>query len=249
MIDAIVVGVDCATDLKNVGIAYGRLQKGRLLVEVELEISANRIAERIAAARRRGQQILLAIDAPLGWPSTLGEALQPHKAGQAINVDSNLLFRRETDRWVKKHVGKQPLDVGADRIARTAHAALRLLEDLRQLTGLEIPLVWSGEFADEAACIEVYPAATLRACGFQNSGYKGNDPGHRERRIQVANDIGRMIDLTPESLHAAASSDDALDATICVLAGFDFLTGYATPPENVVAAKKEGWIWVRLKAK
>ena len=41
---------------------------------------------------------------------------------------------------VRDRIGKQSLDVGADRIARTAHAALQLLHELRGRLGKPIPL-------------------------------------------------------------------------------------------------------------
>jgi hypothetical protein len=41
------------------------------------------------------------------------------------------------------------------------------------------------------------------------------------------------------------SSDDALDAAICVLAGLDFLRGEVYKPKDFPLAKEEGWIWVR----
>jgi hypothetical protein len=37
---------------------------------------------------------------------------------------------------------------------------------------------------------------------------------------------------------------DALDAVICVLAGWDFLRGSALAPTDPEQAAKEGWIWV-----
>jgi len=42
-------------------------------------------------------------------------------------------------------------------------------------------------------------------------------------------------------------NDDALDAVICVLAGYDFLMGKViTPSQDALeCAKKEGWIWVQ----
>ncbi len=85
----------------------------------------------------------LALDAPLGWPAVLGETLGPHIAGESLDGTPNELFRRQTDHFIKAVIGRQPLDVGADRIARTAHAALGLLEQLRQLTGQPVPLAWT----------------------------------------------------------------------------------------------------------
>ncbi len=79
--------------------------------------------------------------------------------------------RKGTDRFIKAEIGKQPLDVGADPIAPTAVAALRLVAEIRKLTGHPIALAWSREVTGPAA-IEVYPAATLPAHGLPASGYK-----------------------------------------------------------------------------
>jgi len=39
--------------------------------------------------------------------------------------------------------------------------------------------------------------------------------------------------------------DDVLDAAICVLSGFYFLSNQCLAPPNLELAKKEGWIWVK----
>jgi hypothetical protein len=74
---------------------------------------------------------LIAIDAPLGWPAGAGEAFTAHRAGDSIPIEADALFRRETDRFVYRLLGQTPLEVGADKIARTALAALSFLGDLR----------------------------------------------------------------------------------------------------------------------
>jgi hypothetical protein len=52
----------------------------------------------------------------------MGRCLTNHRAGQSIEVSPNEFLRRETDRSIHRRLGKRLLDVGADRIARTAHA-------------------------------------------------------------------------------------------------------------------------------
>ena len=49
----------------------------------------------------------------------------------------------------------------------------------------------------------------------------------------------------PAERNDMESNADVLDAAICVLAGFDFVTGTATPPTRLDLAQHEGWIWVR----
>lgn len=112
--------------------------------------------------------VLLALDAPLGWPEELGRSLLQHRAGDPIESEPNRLFKRKTDAEIFRRLHKRPLEVGANLIARTAHAALGLLNNVRRLTGHDIPLAWDPTNLGRIAAIEVYPAATLLARGFKN---------------------------------------------------------------------------------
>jgi hypothetical protein len=174
----------------------------------------------------------------------LGKALTAHKAGEPLSVPANDLFRRATDRFVKARLGKQSLDVGADRIARTAHAALKLLADVRRRAGLPIPLAWEPSYSERIAVIEVYPAATLIAHGIPDTGYKKKEKIAQRKAIMGG--LERIVQL-PEDRAVMDLSADALDAAVCVLAGLDFLGGEAYNPEDTELAKHEGWIWVRAR--
>lgn len=238
----IVIGIDCATDPKKVGIALADCNEDRCaLVAVELGKSHESLARKIASWLSSSGPALLALDAPLGWPTSLGPALVQHVAGEPVGQNPNLLFRRGTDRFIKAEIGKQPLDVGADRIARTAVAALRLLADIRKLTGHPIPLAWSREIPGPAA-MEVYPAATLTAHGLRASGYK--KPRDEKERAEILQGLSERVEIQPDLRDLLRSNADALDAAICVLAGSDFLRGHALPPPDLDEAKREGWIWV-----
>jgi hypothetical protein len=151
------------------------------------------------------------------------------------------LFRRETDRDVKRRINKQSLDVGADRIARTAHASLAFLEALRKATGAPLPLAWSSDSVPRHSVIEVYPAATLVAHGFKSSGYK--KPEQVPERQRILSELGNVLAL-PRYQESMRNSADALDAAVCVLAGFDFMRGTCPAPADPERARKEGWIWV-----
>ena len=85
------------------------------------------------------------------------------------------MFRRETDWFIKKALGQQPLDVGTDRIARTAYAASKILGELQLSIKKEIELVWDPDKLNRFSVIEVYPAATLQCYEIQSVGYKGVD--------------------------------------------------------------------------
>jgi predicted RNase H-like nuclease len=243
-----VIGIDCATDLRNVGVATGIVAGARPVVENVTQISAPSLARLISRARSEGHQVLIALDAPLGWPVPLAQALGGHRAGERIDVDAHKLFRRTTDIAIYAITGRPPLDVGADRIARTAHATLALLAELRRLANDPLPLIWQSRFPEPAGCIEVYPAATLWAHRIPNRGYKGDKPEHAAERLVIADQLGQLLELPPMTQVAMAASDHAIDAATCVLAAADFLAGESQPPENLLLAQQEGWIWVRSRS-
>src|SRR4051812_2680754 len=124
-----VVGVDCATQEERQGLAHGVVDDaGELeLKRVTLGTAGESAAATIAGWIAGCEHYVVALAAPLGWPAPLGDALFSHRAGETIDTEPERLFRRETDRYVYAEIGKLPLEVGADRIARTARAALDLL--------------------------------------------------------------------------------------------------------------------------
>ncbi|MTI68592.1 MAG: DUF429 domain-containing protein [Firmicutes bacterium] len=238
-----VIGIDCATDPKKTGIAIGNYHDNNMEV-LETRIPANvEIMYQYIEKWIKGQEsILIAIDAPLGWPNDLGASLANHLAGENLSTIPNNLFRRETDRFVKSTIGKQPLDVGADRIARTAHAALRILNELRERTGKKISLAWNNESFKGIKAVEVYPAATLHTYGIKNTGYKGKK--QIIARKEIIESLREHVNL-PENLDVIVENDDALDSVICLLAAKNFIDGEIYYPENIETGKKEGWIWFR----
>jgi predicted RNase H-like nuclease len=236
-----IIGVDCATDPKNIGLARGFWQKDRLRITNVTNGQLHAPAEIINGWIPDSGICLLAMDSPLGWPQDFGRTLANHKAGMPLGAEPNRFFRRETDRFVQRTLGKVPLDVGADRIARTALSALQLLGTLSEKRGVNIPLAWDADFSGIAA-IEVYPAGTLKANRVQSSAYK--QPDQRETRRQLLAWLANEAEL-PEDLSLPLEDADALDAMLCVLAGADFLAGRAYPPADLALAQKEGWIWVR----
>ncbi len=246
-----IIGVDCSANERNVGLALSHVERLPVDIEVVETCSKKRSAAEIIAdwiVQSKNSPTLLALDAPLGWPRSLAEALHLHQAGESIpgGVEPDRMFRRCTDNVVADKVKKRSLDVGADHIARTAHAALALLEDLRKRTDQDIPLAWKPKAVSGICAIEVYPAATLRVHGLPDTGYKKKE--HDQERRYILNQLTKKgIQLSSESRRMCMVHVDALDAVICVLAGVDFLQGEAVAPrdDQLEAAKKEGWIWVR----
>lgn len=238
------IGVDCAAQARSVGIAIGSANSRAPRIE-RVYLGEPDPASVIADCILESDQTLIALDAPLGWPKDMGRYLEGHSVGKGIKVDPNYLFRRETDRYVRNLLGKQSLDVGADKIARTALAALNLLESVRDHVSLEIPPAWTSSVAERASFIEVYPAATIRSIGLSERGYKGNKPEHREARTMILNELQSWVDIDSQLSESVLVSDDTLDAVVCVLAAVDFLNGRCSGPKDKTSAEKEGWIWVR----
>ena len=123
-----IIGLDCATEPTKVGLVLARFS-GELLVIQEARCGTRTVspASIVAGWIRSSRRVLLALDAPLGWPAGLSSALQGHSAGSMVPATANEMFRRVTDNEIYRRLGKRPLDVGADRIARTTRAALEVL--------------------------------------------------------------------------------------------------------------------------
>ena len=177
------------------------------------------------------------IDAPLGWPAPFAKSLEGHSAGEPLPLNPETGFARETDRFVREKTGLKPLDVGADRIARTAAAALKLIEALRTLTGQPLPLLSSPEVA--GGLIEVYPAATLKQHRLPHRGYK--TPHATRERMAITDGISSKVDLGP-CRQTCIDSDHCLDAVLCVLTAIDFMNGICCEPFSNLLPH-EGWIW------
>jgi len=166
----LVIGVDCATQANKTGMVLASWSGAALRFEdAAIGSKRNPCLKVLSWWIGRDPDVLLALDAPLGWPEPLGSALATHSAGKVISEDADDLFSRTTDRRIRERLGKRPFEVGANLIARTAHAALKMLEALRRATGHSIPLVWEGEDFSGVGAIEVYPAATRIAHGFAKS--------------------------------------------------------------------------------
>ncbi len=246
-----VIGIDwAASDEAKCGLALGELRDGAAVEIVELitgrEAPRRRSAPQVARWLGAHPDALVAIDAPLGWPSNLARAVATHLAGEPLGTmgDAPTFFNRETDRFVRRELRKSPLEVGADRIARTAFSALALVGELREQTGLPLRLAWGS---DERGVLEVYPAATLKviAAGRKLPPYKKTEQA--DARREIVGILGEQVRWTPEARARSVGSDHLLDAVVCVVAGADFARGLAVSPPEALreSARREGWIWVR----
>ena len=241
----LIVGIDCATIATKTGLSLSDFVKGVLTVkECRLGRKEPSVAEQILPWVRHAEVALLAVDSPLGWPAAMGNALGQHTAGAPIGISSNDLFRRRTDEVVRNAIGKNPLEVGADRIARTAVSALSVIDELALLCDRKIALAWTETLSSGIYSIEVYPAGTLRS-------YEGSAPGSGDSVSRKKALLTEMINegrlsLCPGPLEAI-DNEHALDSVFCAIAAMDFLEGQVIHPKSDEEARgrKEGWIWVR----
>lgn len=254
-----VIGIDFSAALENTGMAMALVDEQSSAIEICDVCTASKRNPPVEIAvdwiRSFGDDshVLIAIDAPLGWPDAMRcEKFVRHAAGERMDVCADKLFMRATDRQIRSRLNKTPLSVGADKIARTAHSALNFLSELSGKMNLDsLPLAWSPSDVQRSAVsvIEVYPAATLLAHNVSTDNYKS-----KNRKIRgIA--CRRIIESLSESaltlrvsIDSVARNDDTVDAVVCVLAGVDFLAGNSEEPEcNLLEqAKRESWIWAKM---
>lgn len=240
------IGIDCATDARRTGLALGRwCTPGIEVLATARPAHRQDQLDTLAAWLQTDETVLLGMDAPLGWPLGLARALQDHHAGSPVPGAANELFRRQTDRSIQQRLRKRPMDVGADRIARTAHAALALLGELAARIARPIEPAWAPDHPPSPGVVEVYPAATLTALGLDARGYKG---AARARREALLDGLGGTLNVPGHLSKSALDSDHVLDALICLVAAGDFLDGRCPGPPEPAIARREGWIWVREAA-
>lgn len=229
-----VIGFDCATQPNKMGLVLAEYFNGKAQVRDvwRHKTSGPAYEQQILTWMDGCKDGLIAMDAPLGWPVDMGHLLGSHRAGESIHVLADTLFMRLTDREIQSRFKKKPLSVGADKIARTALAALQVLDRLRLLSSKRLPLAWRPSVPGWNV-IEVYPAITKQAHG-------------------VSKDAVNLQDLPdnvtcPSLIWGSGIHDHTLDAVYCLVAATDFLNNMAKEPDQLqfTQAYKEGWIWAK----
>jgi len=244
----LIVGIDAATKPNKVGVVWGDWSPATGLAIEEADL-LSRLGTAALSARLAGAAhgALVAVDAPLGWPLALGRGLHSHQAGAPLAADADHLFSRACDRMIWKTLRKRPMEVGANLIARTAAAALGLVQALREATRLPLPMGWSpGQLPTQPEVLEVYPAATRLVHGLPKR--------DTEAELALLRESG--VSMSREAAAVAVASDHVLDAMFCCLAAMDYLEGGVFRPGDAALgeecsppiAAKEGWIWVRRPA-
>lgn len=242
----LLVGLDCAAAPVRVGLALAEAAASRpRLLEIHQAATWPALTARVAGwiAASPGSTTLLCLDAPLGWPRAMGPALAAHRAGAPLPHVPDAFFGRLADQAVAARLGKRPLEVGANYLARAALVSLHFLESIRQAARLPIPLAWEPRETDRVRAIEVYPAGVLAGRGHRARGYKKTPEARRETRRRME----AWLDIPPSLAADLDAGEHLLDAALCCLAGADFLAGTCPGPEadQRETARVEGWIWVR----
>lgn len=229
--------MDAAAQDANIGLALLDIEQRKVFWHSTLEKSpVNYLHNQILPLCASG--CLIAIDAPLGWPSELGKALATHQAGRRILLGADRAFLRETDRFVRKEIGISPLSIGADKIARASLRILSFYSELCKEFGCEPTLSWTPTAVTNLSAIEVYPAATAKLI-------LGEKLPPKNDRLAYTNAIFNCA--TTEGVSAIETEDQNIqDAFLCTIAGLRYISCKATgpTPEQATIAKAEGWIWV-----
>ena len=239
----LLIGIDCAVAPENTGLCRACYSGGRVHVLEGVSGAEASPAETAAAWIGESRPIILGLDAPLGWPAALGDSLRFHHAGEFLAPEAHSLFRRYTDDFTIRVTGKRPMDVGADRIARTAKAALDMLAEIRRILGRPLSPGWNPGNIQDDAVLETYPAAWLKTHGLPFQAYKKSS----QRSVREEILAGLKGHIVMECSEDPFLDDaDILDALLCTLVSAAYLTGkvYNPPPEKEEIIRREGWIWL-----
>jgi len=244
-----IIGIDYATKERFIGLSLLDYDKS-ILLEVTTGNPKRKSIEVITEwINKCNDKFLICIDSPLGWPESFKKQLSNHMTGNPIKIPKDSFFLRETDKIIHKELGKKPLEVTANFIARTAFSALNFLDEISKEIGNDIKLVWKLDAVYDNGVIETYPAGWLESEGIKSMGYKKNPD--RIREIFSYIEKNSSIDLS--IIRKRELSDHELDSLICCLVGKEFLDGKCIDPFKfgitIPLLTGEGWIWFKPKNK
>ena len=210
------LGIDLASQPKFTGACMIEWCGGRASAVLVSALLDDALLTQLAA-----DADVVAVDAPLGWPSEFVAAVAAHHRGQPWPAADLLSLRyRLTDLTVASMTGVRPLSVSSDLIGVCAFRAARL----------------------GFSAVEVYPAGALRMWGLPATGYKGVR-GAPVRAEIVQGLVRRCPWLTGDSVGLRRRDHD-LDALLCALVARAVATGrtHLPPPDMEETTKREGWI-------
>ncbi|MBE36671.1 MAG: hypothetical protein CMI16_14130 [Opitutaceae bacterium] len=224
----ITLGIDLASQLENTAVCAIEWTATEAIVrDIKLGCTDVYLDELIAKAAAVG------IDAPLGWPEAFTAAVADWSHLEWTKELRDQMRFRLTDFKVRELHGKWPLSVSSDLIALPAMRAMSLLQ--------------RHQVTDRSGCsepfFEVYPAASLKAWGFQSQGYKGSKGTAPQSR---ANILDSILSAMPwlKCADLCAKDDNLLDALVAALTTHQAFQKETLRPTTVElpTAAKEGWI-------
>ncbi len=197
---------------------------------------------------------VVAVDAPFGWPKPFIEALSGYELGNMLGHDRKRYRYRATDTWITEELPQKephrekpapptPLSVSTDKLGSTAMVATILLRSLAEEFRLS-PRVSKSD----PAVIEVYPAASLWACGLPHKGFKGFHESARNKRAEALAGLKTSFDLeTSYQDDSLTRWDHCFDALVAALTAREYSRSNTfDPPERFSneTLNVEGWIRV-----
>jgi predicted RNase H-like nuclease len=164
-----IIGFDCAAQMDKVGITYSEFTADKWKIEKILpKANYDKFLKKIEYFKEREEEVLLCFDTPLGYPQKMVAYLNKLTAGKAdlgneFNYDdhSREYFRRRTDILVKNELGITPLEIGADKLARSTLRTFEIINRINEILNGELSLAWDNKNLSQYSMIEVYPKATL----------------------------------------------------------------------------------------
>lgn len=238
-----ILGIDLAAQPRNTGLVelFATVEDGRWRAAVPDDVGTD---EHLVDLGTRAD--LVGVDAPLGWPIDFVQAVRAHEAREPWPGTANrrTLTHRRTDDVVRDHGRGNPMSASADLLGHVAMRCALLQRDWAKRWGAPAPRDGSGRL------VEVYPAASLRAWGLPERGYKGPSGESGRARATIVDGLADATEpwLDVTSVRSACiDSDHVLDALVAALSALATHVGASHGPESVEdhhCAVLEGWIHV-----
>jgi predicted RNase H-like nuclease len=268
-----IIGFDCAAQMDKVGITYSEFTANKWKIEKILpKANYDKFLKKIEYFKEREEEVLLCFDTPLGYPQKMVAYLNKLTAGKAdlgneFNYDdhSREYFRRRTDILVKNELGITPLEIGADKLARSTLRTFEIINRINKILNGELSLAWDNKNLSQYSMIEVYPKATLvglkKFAGYQFPVGRKKKP-KQKNYMSFKKDIDAKKKVLKIILKECTNPEDidipekikpkfehGFDSLICAFTGKKFIDGKLNSPSDFGLDNdmKEGWIWTKLK--
>jgi hypothetical protein len=190
------------------------------------------------------REVVLAIDAPLGFPIAFVDLLarKPIALVSPKKEIDNPLAYRETDRHIHSKFGKKPLSATFDRIGNTATVAMVHTRRLSEMQQLRVP-PFEERAKGIATAIEVYPA--LLKENRPRGASKLNPATRRKEPVRILENVRHLM---PNQIKDGTHQSDACLCALLALAyGYDgrikSLPRLQGPTTASSAVQYEGWIF------